>query len=96
MNYYHGTSDVIPIDKILLPPCDTNCKREDGRNKFNDVVFFTPSLLSATTYARKASVKFGGNPVVLIVSPIGEAVNVVNNEYISDKAIVVDRINQME
>lgn len=33
--------------------------------------------------------KYGGNPVVYIVKPIGQFFNTINTEYIADKALVV-------
>lgn len=52
--FYHGTSDVLPIRRLLFPPTITEVKREEWRTKYTDKVFFTGSLLSATMYAKKA------------------------------------------
>lgn len=89
MEFYHGTSDVLKIGKYLLPAVYTGVQREEWRKKFTDVVFFTPSPLSAEKYARKACEKYGGNPVVYTVKPIGYYSNVVNNDYIAEKAKIL-------
>ena len=87
--FYHGTSDSLRIRKILLPPITTNRKREHWREKYEDKVFFTSSLVSARRFAKKACDKYGGNPIIYIVRPIGQCFNTINGEYISDKAVVV-------
>ncbi len=87
--FYHGTTDLFEIGKVLLPPVITDNKREHWRTKYNDKVFFTSSMLSASMYAKKACKKYGGNPVVYIVKPIGQFFNTINTEYIADKALVV-------
>lgn len=89
VEFYHGTSDTLKIGKVLLPPVITDNQRENWRKKYLDKVFFTSSLLSAEMYAKKACKKYGGNPVVYIVRPIGQFFNTVNNEYIADKALVL-------
>jgi hypothetical protein len=92
VKYYHGTSSIFEIGVCLLPPIYTGNIREDKRNKFLDLVFITPSLISAWKYANKACKKFGGYPIVYQVEPIGDITNIVNNEYIADEAIIVDVI----
>lgn len=87
--FYHGTTDILPITTMILPPVYTGNKREHWRNKHTNYVFFTTSLLSARKFARKASEKYGGNPVVYIVKPIGQYFNTINGEYISEKARVI-------
>ena len=87
--FYHGTTDVFNIKKVLLPPIHTNNLREDWRKKYRNMVFFTTSLLSASKFARKACEKYGGNPVVYEVKPIGQYFNTVYGEYISEKALVI-------
>lgn len=87
--FYHGTTDALRIRKILLPPVITNCKREDWRRKYNDKVFFTTNLGTAQKFARKACEKFGGNPIVYIVRPIGWCLPTIEGEFISDRALVV-------
>lgn len=91
-NFYHGTSDAIRIKKLLLPPQETSIQREDWRIRHLDKVFFTSSLKSAAMYAKKACQKFGGNPIVYEIRPIGGYSNIANVEYISDKALVVRKI----
>ena len=89
MAFYHGTTDIFNIKKILLPPTYTNNLREDWRKKYRNMVFFTTSPLSAHRFARKACEKYGGNPIVYIVKPIGQYFNTINGEYISEKALVL-------
>lgn len=90
--FYHGTTDAFDIRKVLLPPIYTNNLREDWRKKYRDVVFFTTSLLSASKFARKACEKFGGNPVIYEVRPIGKYSNTIYGEYISEKALIIEEI----
>lgn len=89
MNWYHGTSDALNISDLLAPPVETGFLREQFRNSLNDVVFITNSLVSAEKFARKASVAFGGNPVVLTVSPIGECWHKGNGDFICYKAKIL-------
>ena len=91
MKYYHGTSSSLDVKSYLLPSIDTDVLREDFRSKLRDVVFVTSSVVSAEKYAKKAVDRFGGDPVVMIVSPIG-ARRINNNEYVCDKAIVLKRL----
>lgn len=88
--FYHGTTDVFPIRKMLLPPAVTGVKREEWREKYTDNVFFTSSLPSAEMYAKKACKKYGGNPIVYAVEPVGQFFNTVNNEYIANEALIVN------
>lgn len=90
--FYHGTTDEFNINKVLLPPIYTNNLREDWRKKYRNMVFFTTSPLSASKYARKACSKYGGNPVVYEVKPIGRYFNTTNGEYISEKALIVKKV----
>lgn len=90
--FYHGTSDAMPICKVILPPVQTSYKREDWRQKFTDKVFFTDSVKSASMYAKKACQKYGGNPIVYVVRPVGEIFHINKAEYIADKAIVCSAI----
>lgn len=92
IEFYHGTSDIIAIKEFLLPPIYTDVKRELGRIKLVDCVFLTTSLLSACGYANKACNRFGGNPIVYVVEPIGDVSHVMNNEYIVEKGIIKDMI----
>lgn len=70
----------------------TGILREEWRTKFPDKVFFTDSLLSAEKFAKKSAAKFGGKPVVHIVRPIGQIYHVNTNEYVADKAKIIDSI----
>lgn len=90
--FYHGTTDAFNIKKIILPPINTNNLREGWRKKYHHMVFFTTSSLSASKYARKACEKYGGNPVVYEVKPIGQYFNTINGEYISERALVVKEV----
>ena len=91
MKYYHGTSSSLDVRSYLLPSIDTDILREDFRSKLRDVVFVTSSVVSAEKYAKKAVERFGGDPVVMVVSPIGSR-RIINNEYVCDKAIVLKRL----
>jgi len=91
--FYHGTTDALAVGKLLLPAITTGCKREHWRKKYEDKVFFTTSLCSATKFAKKACAKYGGSPVIYIVRPIGQYFNTINGEYIADKAAVVGIAN---
>ena len=91
MKYYHGTSSSLDVGFYLLPSIDTDVLREDFMSKLRDVVFVTSSVVSAEKYAKKAVERFGGDPVVMVVSPIG-ARRINNNEYVCDKAIVLKRL----
>lgn len=92
--FYHGTTDKFPICKVLLPPVITDIQREEWRKKYVDKVFFTDSIMSANMYAKKACKKYGGNPVIYIVKPIGQFFNTINTEYIADKALVVSTVTK--
>lgn len=91
MTYYHGTTDVFEINE-LLPAIETGNLREEWRKKLTNKVFFTNSLLSAEKFAKKAALKYGGNPVVYEVSPVGDIWHVNTNEYVADRAKIVGRI----
>ena len=90
VRFYHGTSSVFKIER-LLPSLETGILREGWRKTLCDKVFFTDSLMSAHGYAKKAAKKFGGEPVVYEVSPVGDIWHLANNEYVSDEATIVSR-----
>lgn len=92
--FYHGTSNIFSIKKYLLPPLHTGNLREDWRKKNKNVVFFTTSLLSASKFARKACEKYGGEPVIYEVKPIGQYFSTINGEYISERALILREICQ--
>lgn len=92
MTFYHGTSDIFNIKKVILPPLQTNNLRENWRKKYIDKVFFTTSLLSVEMYTKKVCKKYGGNPVVYLVKTIGQYFNRMNTEYIADKALVIEQV----
>lgn len=91
MVFYHGTTDSLKVDRLLLPPIITGILREDWRVKYIDKVFVTNSMRSAIMYSKKASKKYGGNPVVYIVKPIGDCFKSIDTEYITDKALILRR-----
>ena len=72
--FYHGTSSALGITTTLLPPARTRRLAELGRKRNLDKVFFTRDRRSASIYARKAVKRFGGQPVVLQIEPIGSIV----------------------
>ena len=55
-------------------------------------MFFTTSLLSAENYAKKACKKYGGDPVVYLVKPVGQYFNRIDSEYIADKAVIIGQV----
>lgn len=87
--YYHGTTTALGIVSELRAPVETGVLREEWRKKHLDCVYFTTSKLSAAKYARKACLKYGGVPQILIVKPCGITTNINNNEYIAKSARVV-------
>ena len=87
MKYYHGTSDIFDIETIE-PPILTGVLREDWRNKLINKVFFTTSKMSAYKFAKKAVEKYGGNPIVYEVTPVGDIWHLNTNEYVADRAII--------
>lgn len=93
--FYHGTNQKLEIGDYLLPPIQTNNLRECWRTKHNDVVFITTSLSSAKKYAKKSAQQDTQNTFVYLVKPIpySSLINIQHNEYICDKAIIVDLIS---
>jgi len=74
MIYYHGTSTAVMSDEeyVLLPPSMTGIIQEVGRKKNLDKVFFTADLGLAQIYAGRAKNRFGGDPIVYRIIPMGE------------------------
>lgn len=70
--FFHGTTPELGIKEKILPPGQTGRLSESGRKKNLDKVFFTVDKSSALIYARKAVKRFGGNPVILTVEPVGD------------------------
>lgn len=91
MTFYHGTTTYfgLKVGDNLLPAIETGNLREEWRKKLCDKVFFTISPLSAYKFAKKATDRYGGNPVVFIVKPIGEWLHINTNEYIADRAKII-------
>jgi hypothetical protein len=90
--FYHGTTSVLEIGKTLLPPLYTGNLREDWRKNNQDVVYMTTSLDSAKRYAKKACARYGGEPVIYQVNPIGWYHCRVNQEYIAEKAKILRKV----
>ena len=93
---YHGTSDALGIKDVVISPAQSGQLRESFRNKYLDDCYATNSLLSARKYACKASSKFGGNPVVFEVKPLGPISNINNNEYICTRYKVVEKLTLLK
>ena len=93
MIFYHGTTTAFNLMKgdILLSAIITGNLREDWRKKHIDKVFFTNSLLSAEKFAKKAANKYGGKPIVFIVKPKPPYYHINTNEFIADRAIIIDK-----
>lgn len=90
LKFYHGTSTALSSQMIRLrPPAHTGVIRDEGRTNFLDKVFFTTSLMSARRYAVKAADRFGGEPIVYEVKPIGDIWNVKDMEFVADEAMIV-------
>jgi len=92
LTFYHGTSDELAIDR-LYPAAETGKLREEWRKKLTDKVFITDSMYSALRYAKKASIKYGGHPVVYIVRPEGDVWYIHTNEYVCDSAEIIGTAN---
>ncbi len=88
MAFYHGTSSVAGIDKIIIPPkYHSFGVNEEGRMKHCEKVFFTTVKGYAEAYAR-----VGGTPVVYKVickSPILMSKTKGCDVWYGDKAKVV-------
>lgn len=87
--FYHGTTTAFGRLTKILPPEQTGVEREIRSRKRADMVYITPSALSAANYAKKATLKFGGEPVLYQVKPHGNLFYVGNNEWITDLATVI-------
>jgi len=70
MKMYHGTSTALNVGKEIRPAKATG-KQTETRLQRRHKVFFTTNQESAMTYARRASRKWGGEPIVLEVEPFG-------------------------
>lgn len=95
MHYYHGTSTSLNIKDKILPPIETGNLREEWRGKHTNKVFFTPSLMSARKFAKKATIKYGGESIVYEVEPIGDIWHVNTNEYVADSAEIISIVPQV-
>ena len=98
MKYYHGTTDKFFISNEILPPIITGNLREESRNKYQDKVFLTTSLLSAQYFAYKACQKYSGHGIIYEVEPIGIMYypNPNTNEYIVDKAKIIKIVSKYD
>ena len=88
MNFYHGTTTNIKVNKVLLPPNETGILREDFRKNLQDKVFVTISKSSAIKYAKKAAERFGGEAIIYTVKPDYYSLIKKGTEYICNKAFV--------
>lgn len=93
--------DILSRNKRFIPNQTIYSSTDFNRNvkrrvekKYIDKVFFTSSLLSASEFAKKASKKYGGSPVIYIVTPIGDYYNTISSEFIADKARVLGIYNK--
>lgn len=89
MTFYHGTSSNLNIDKVILPPTETQIQRESWRHKLTDKVFITNSVKSAIMYAKKACDKYGGHPKIYQVEPSEDIEYINDAQYICDSAIII-------
>lgn len=92
ITFYHGTSTALNIGEQILPSIQTGTLREHWRKKNIDKVFFTTSQLSAMQFANKAVAKYGGEPVVYLVKPVGQYFQLTHGEYIAQRAFVVEAL----
>ena len=95
VKYYHGTSNIfnLKIGNKILPPTESDNKREYFREYNEDVVYVTTSVISAEKYAKKAAFTFGGSPVVYEVEPDKYSLSRrINNEYICDCATIIRKV----
>lgn len=92
MKFYHGTTTALHIEKEIIPPVESGVLREEWRKKLTTKVFFTTSTMSAYKFAKKAATKYGGEPIVYEVEPIGDVWHINTNEYIADKAKIIKEI----
>ena len=91
MKYYHGTSTALKLNigDNLLPPTITHNLREEWRKKLINKVFFTDSLYSAARYAKRAADKYGGEPIIYEIKPLGDVWCPNTTEYVADKAKII-------
>lgn len=88
LTFYHGTSDVLDISHIL-PAIESGVLREEWRTKLTDKIFLTDSLYAAGKYAKKACEKYGGNPIVYVVQPVGCIWKTGKNEFVADQGEIL-------
>lgn len=91
--FYHGTSTSLEIDNLILPSIQTGILREDWRQKNLNKVYFTNSVISAKRYAKKACEKYGGDPIVYVVKPLGIWFHRIDKEYVADRALVIGTLD---
>lgn len=92
---YHGTSTELELSvgDYLLPPNHTNKLSEEGRKKNLDLIFLTPDFNYAKIYSGRSANKFGGEPIVYEVKPVGLEFyrnELGNNIYVADGGYIVD------
>lgn len=91
MTFYHGTTTTFGRLSRILPPDETGIEREIRTKKITNMVYITPSALSAANYAKKAVSRFGGDPIIYKVTPGGNLHYLNNNEWVADYAYVIGR-----
>lgn len=91
MTFYHGTTTAFGRLFHIMPPDKTGIEREIRAKKITNMVYITPSALSAANYAKKAAAKFSGEPIIYKVVPQGNLLYLNNNEWVADSAHVVGR-----
>ena len=70
--FLHGTSTYFGLEPgdLLLPPKETG-KQTERRRRRRGKVFFTDNLSSARHYAKVAVRKWGGEPIIYLIKPMG-------------------------
>ena len=70
--FLHGTSTYFGLapGDLLLPPKETGRQTEKRRRR-RGKVFFTDNLASARHYANIAVRKWGGEPIIYLIKPMG-------------------------
>lgn len=62
ITFYHGTSDVFQIKKVLLPPIITEIKREEWRKKIHrQSIFYNINFVCENVCKKKPVINMAGN-----------------------------------
>lgn len=86
---YHGTTDTFNIKDKILPPIVTGILREEWRKNYKNKIFFTQNFGQAKKYAIKAAKKYGGNPIVYSIVPMGVINYLKDGEWICDYGSII-------